>query len=194
MDDRLFFQQPITRSRLAGVQNARTGVFYELDVAGGQRGHAAEVLEEIEGGAFRRENRPGLAHHRDQDGTPADPAAVGNQDFNLQLGIHLGENARGELHTGNHALLADRDEGPRKPVFRDEKQRGDIAVSDVFGQGEIDQDGGVIVHLAPVEGVLPVVSNRLSRPRSRVPGWTSGFRSARIRHGESAGGTLGRRG
>ena len=63
-------------------------------------------------------------------------AAVGDQDFHVQLGIDLGEDPRREFDAGHHALLAHRHERAGAAVFRDEIAGSDIAVADVFGERE----------------------------------------------------------
>ena len=57
----VFIQQPESRRCLAGVHDASSGPFGQLDVAGGFRGYAAHALEEIYGCTLCPQNGSRLA-------------------------------------------------------------------------------------------------------------------------------------
>ncbi len=126
---------------LAGVEDRGAGSLNLVDECAGARGDTAEALEEVEGGAFAGEGQAGVGFDvaRDVAGLKlrAFRADVIEGFGVAELAVDLVNNR----HSGEGERLAGGEGGAKARLLGDHGPAGEIAVADVFGQGEFDRPG-----------------------------------------------------
>ena len=107
------------------------------------------MLEEIDGHAFRRQQRPYIASYNDNLRVRLD----GGPDFggldDAQRGVHGEEDFLRDGDSGNGHRLVRHNGGPGLNRAGKQRTRGDVAVGEIFVEGQLDRfaDGLLVKRL-----------------------------------------------
>ena len=85
--DRVLLERAQARRRLARARDPGGIVGHRHDYVAGRGGDAAEAAEEIERGAFGRQDGPRRSRDRRQGGAPVDIGAVGPREHDRERRI-----------------------------------------------------------------------------------------------------------
>ena len=124
---RVFFQRPQTGRGLARADDARLGMRDARDESRRRGGDAGEMAEKIERHAFGAEDRPRIAGNRHQLGAALHRRAVARMRRDRNLRREPPERGGDERQSGDHAGFAHHDLGAAVEIFRNRRDRGDVA-------------------------------------------------------------------
>jgi len=154
---------------LTRVEDHRPVRLHRLDESRGQRGDAAHPLHEIEGGAFRRQDRGRLALDRQDRAAGFNRLAVRHDDRHAQLRVDAGQHRARHRASRHAARLARQDLAGRARRRVHQRQRRRIALAHVLGQRRLDRGHRprVIHHIAHRHRSSPLTLSSAARTGTR---------------------------
>ncbi len=146
----VLLEEPQIGRGLARVEDHRPVRLDRLDETRGQRGDAAHPLHEIEGGAFRRQDRGRLALDHQDRAAGLDRLAVRHDDRHAQRGVNAGQHRARHRAPRHAARLARQDLAGRARRGIHQRQRRRVALAHVLGQRRLDHSHRprIIHHIA----------------------------------------------
>jgi hypothetical protein len=96
-------------------------------------------LKEIDGDAFRHQQRPHIASYNDDFRAGLDGGSVVDGRYDAQGGVHSEEDFTRDGHACNGYGLMGDDGGPGLNGTGKQRTRGDVAVVQVFVEGPLDR-------------------------------------------------------
>jgi len=123
-----FFEQPPPRGGFAGVEDLASSAGHGIDKAARQGGHAGEVLHEVQGGAFRGEDRREPAGDLQDRFAGGRGVAILTPQADVEGGIDGAEDAFRDFQSGeNCAGLFAKHPGAAESFRRHERRGGHVA-------------------------------------------------------------------
>ncbi len=152
--------------RLAGVDDAGTGVGHLGDVQGREGGDSGHPLHEVESDALGLQHRPRGTRNLGDHGASVELLAVGEEDRDRDR-LAGEEHGGGEdLSPAEHPGLTGDEPGRRDGLGRDEVLRGDVPPRGVFSEGCADDGEDVMVGQHGTATFLAGASSAHSRWRA----------------------------
>ncbi len=131
---RIFIQPPQTRRGFARVQNKRAIIPRHPREGFRGRGNGRHALRKVQGGPFRRQQRPRRPAHPQQSCARRGPFAIGNKNVHLHIRIHRAKHFRRNPHPGHNHVLTRHQSGAGRGVIRHQRQRSGIAAANILLQ------------------------------------------------------------
>ena len=105
----------------------------------GERGDAGQLLKEIDSDALRHQQRPHIASDDDDLCAWLDGGSVVDALDDAQRGVHSEEDFTRDGHAGYRHGLMGEDGGPGLNGTGKQRTRGDVAVGEIFVEGQLDR-------------------------------------------------------
>ena len=105
----------------------------------GQRGHAAQPLQQVERGALRAQEGAQPPAHPEDAGARVRGTAFSEQRFQLALAVERPEDASGGRHSGDDQRFLRDDQGGAARIGRNAGLGGAIAGTHVLLQRQLDE-------------------------------------------------------
>ncbi len=141
---RIFFEHPKPRNGLARVEQGRAGAGNGIDIGGGERGDARQMLDGVERRALGRQHRPRRTGQPHQRRASRHARAVARQQLDADIGIKRAEKRRRHIQPGNRDRIAARHRADKPRRSRDDGGRGNVpARAQILGQGRRNERGQI---------------------------------------------------
>lgn len=135
----VFGQLAIAGNGFAGVEQAAFGMFDLAHIGAGQGGDARQMLQDIERGAFRRQQFPRIAGDAQNGAAGDDFDAVGGDDLDLRRRIAAFDDFDRKKHAGDDDMLPRHHGGGELQVGGDGRKRRQVAAADILIKGVFDE-------------------------------------------------------
>ncbi len=143
--NRVFLQSAQAGQRFAGVADFRLGAAHGIDPGRRRGGDSGQVADQVQHGAFGRQQPAGFGLQRQQRRTRLQPGAVLDAvQHPISAGAEdLVEHQERDVHPGDHAGLPGHQRCGGRRVGGHRRQSGDVrAVPKVLGEADSDGDPG----------------------------------------------------
>ena len=137
----IFFHLAPARKGFAGIKQSGGRIAHRRDIAACGGGNARQMLQGIEGCAFRGQDAACIAFDHGQHVLGGNRIAVLAMLGDFGIGDQFAETFKGDIQTGDHDILACFKGDAQARIGGDDIVRCDVTGADILGKGAVDEFG-----------------------------------------------------